>query len=94
MLKGRGMGCGQVTPTQFQSLINSINHHLQLAYAPSTTVWDNVIAVLTWHTSLIWKVSGFEKVRALPTSSVMSCCVGEKLNTRRNDRKYATSRRS
>jgi hypothetical protein len=50
-----------VTPAQFQALINTINHHLQLANSTGSTVWENVLAVLTWHTSLIWYTPRFER---------------------------------
>lgn len=52
----------QITPTQFQALINTINHHLQLANSTGSTVWENTLAVLTWHTSLIWYTPRFERV--------------------------------
>lgn len=52
----------QVTPTQFQALINTLNHHLQLANSTGSTVWENILAVLTWHTSLIWYTPRFERV--------------------------------
>lgn len=50
-----------MTPAQFQALINTINHHLQLANSTGSTVWENVLAVLTWHTSLIWYTPRFER---------------------------------
>ena len=56
---------GRVTPTHFLDLINTINHHLQLAHSPGATVWENTLAVLTWHTSLWWYTSHYEKARTI-----------------------------
>lgn len=52
----------QVTPTQFQALINTINQHLQSAQSTSSMVWENTLAVLTWFTSLSWYTPRYEKV--------------------------------
>lgn len=51
---------GRITQPQFQHLINEINSHLQSAYSPQSAFWENVLAILTWHTSLFWWRGRFE----------------------------------
>ena len=53
----------QVTPSQFQDLINDINAVLLEANSFSNAVVDNVLMVVTFHLSLLVKKSHFEKVR-------------------------------
>ncbi|TXT15504.1 hypothetical protein VHUM_00007 [Vanrija humicola] len=52
---------GRVTPTEFAKFVEAVNEPLREAYSVSGAVVDNVIAVLTWWTSLWWRTSHFEK---------------------------------
>lgn len=52
----------RISPTEFAKFIERLNQPLREAYSTSGAVWDNVIAVLTWWTSLMWRTSHFEKV--------------------------------
>ncbi|KLT44281.1 hypothetical protein CC85DRAFT_283795 [Cutaneotrichosporon oleaginosum] len=45
----------------YTKLIESINAPLREAYSVSGAVVDNLIGVLTWWTSLLWRTSHFEK---------------------------------
>ena len=58
------LGCfgTQVTPSQFQDLINDINALLLAANSFSHAVVDNVLMVATFHLSLLVRRSHFEKV--------------------------------
>ncbi|KAL1413807.1 hypothetical protein Q8F55_001591 [Vanrija albida] len=52
---------GRVTPTDFAKFVEAVNEPLRDAYSVSGAVVDNVIAVLSWWTSLWWRTSHFEK---------------------------------
>jgi hypothetical protein len=58
----------QVTPVQCQALINDINHHLQMAYSTRSAIWEGLLALCTWQTSLFWYTSRFERVSVTITS--------------------------
>lgn len=53
---------GRITPAVFQAVIADINVHLTDAYSVRGAVLDNLIAVGTWWTSLVWRTSHFERV--------------------------------
>lgn len=55
----------RIAPAAFQSFVESINSPLEEAYSVSGAITDNLIAVLTWWTSLLWRTSHFEKVRGV-----------------------------
>lgn len=46
----------------YTKFIEQVNAPLREAYSTSGAVVDNLIGVLTWWTSLIWRTSHFEKV--------------------------------
>lgn len=48
----------------YTKFIESINAPLREAYSVSGAVVDNLIGVLTWWTSLLWRTSRFEQVRS------------------------------
>ncbi|EIW71762.1 hypothetical protein TREMEDRAFT_22967, partial [Tremella mesenterica DSM 1558] len=52
---------GRISPSTFQEFIRTINAHLTNAYSVRGAVVDNLIAVSTWWTSLLWRTSHFEK---------------------------------
>lgn len=43
-------------------MIDEVNTHLERAYSQKAAVAENILAILTWHTSLFWWTSKFEKV--------------------------------
>lgn len=51
-----------MAPAAFVKFIETLNAPLREAFSTSGAVWDNLIAVLTWWTSLLWRTSHFEKV--------------------------------
>ena len=53
----------RISPAEFASFVNTLNTHLIAAYSVKGAVVDNVIAIATWWTSLLWRTSTFEKVR-------------------------------
>lgn len=55
----------RISPAQFTAFINTLNEHLVAAYSVRGAVVDNLIAIATWWTSLLWRVSTFERVRLL-----------------------------
>ncbi|WVQ79493.1 hypothetical protein IAT38_001592 [Cryptococcus sp. DSM 104549] len=52
---------GRIQPAQFTAFINTLNTHFTSAYAVGPTILDNVIAVASLWTSLLWRKSTFEK---------------------------------
>ncbi|WRT69422.1 uncharacterized protein IL334_006408 [Kwoniella shivajii] len=52
---------GRIEPIQMTSFINSLNEILHSAYAVKAAIWDNIVAISTLWTSLIWRQSHFEK---------------------------------
>lgn len=52
----------QISPAEFSTLIQEVNRHLIHAYSQKAAVAENILAILTWHTSLFWWTSRFEKV--------------------------------
>nr|ODN91272.1 hypothetical protein L203_01477 [Cryptococcus depauperatus CBS 7841] len=52
---------GRVEPAQLTTFLNNINEKLREAYAVGPTVADNLIAVATLWSSLLWRESHFEK---------------------------------
>jgi hypothetical protein len=52
----------QITPAQFHTFVTSLNAHLSSAYSLRGAVWDNLLAIASWWTSLWWHTSQFEKV--------------------------------
>ncbi|KAJ9101042.1 hypothetical protein QFC21_003260 [Naganishia friedmannii] len=53
---------GRITPIEFRTLIDDINKRLQSASSQKAAVMENILAILTWHTSLFWWTSRYEKV--------------------------------
>lgn len=53
---------GRIAPTAFTFFMEALNIHLREAYSTKGAVVDNVVAVLTWWTSLLWRKSKFEAV--------------------------------
>ncbi|RSH85810.1 uncharacterized protein EHS24_003990 [Apiotrichum porosum] len=51
----------RLSPASFQLFVEAINDPLREAYSTSGAVIDNIIAIVTWWTSLIWRTSHFEK---------------------------------
>jgi hypothetical protein len=64
----------RISPAEFTAFINILNTHLVAAYSVRGAVVDNLIAVATWWTSLLWRTSTFEKVCL---ATVKSCSVLE-----------------
>lgn len=52
----------QITPNQWKDFINEINIRMVEAYSVQGAVIDNLIAIATWWTSLLWRTSHFETV--------------------------------
>ncbi|WWC73432.1 uncharacterized protein I206_107400 [Kwoniella pini CBS 10737] len=52
---------GRIQPSQLLSFIKTLNEILYSAYSVKNTILDNLIAVGTLWTSLIWRKSHFEK---------------------------------
>lgn len=52
---------GRIQPSELSSFLNAINTKLAEAYAMTPNITDNLIAVATLWTSLLWKTSHFEK---------------------------------
>lgn len=52
----------RISPAKFTAFIEEINVHLREAYSVSGAVMDNLLAIATWWTSLMWHTSHFEKV--------------------------------
>lgn len=53
----------RISPAKFTTFIEEINVPLREAYSVSGAVLDNLLAIATWWTSLMWHTSHFEKVR-------------------------------
>ncbi|WVF68892.1 hypothetical protein IAT40_003665 [Kwoniella sp. CBS 6097] len=51
---------GRVQPSQFTAFINDLNEILSAAYSVRGAIWDNLIAISSLWTSLIWRQSHFE----------------------------------
>jgi hypothetical protein len=60
----------QLTPQQWNAFIDSINDQMAQAYSVKGAVIDNVIAIATWWTSVLWRTSHFEKVSVSPPMMV------------------------
>lgn len=52
---------GRIQPSELSSFLNAINTKLAEAYAMTPNIIDNLIAIATLWTSLLWKTSHFEK---------------------------------
>lgn len=52
---------GRIQPSELSSFLNAINAKLAEAYAMTPNIIDNLIAIATFWTSLLWKTSHFEK---------------------------------
>ncbi|KAK8849445.1 hypothetical protein IAR55_004778 [Kwoniella newhampshirensis] len=52
---------GRISPKQFMSFINDLNEPLVSAYSVTGATADNIIAVATLWTSLLWRTSWFER---------------------------------
>ncbi|KAK6908977.1 hypothetical protein I203_102984 [Kwoniella mangroviensis CBS 8507] len=52
---------GRIQPHQMSEFVTTLNEILYSAYSVRATIWDNLIAVGTLWTSLIWRESHFEK---------------------------------
>lgn len=52
---------GRIQPSQLLSFLNVINAKFVEAYAMTPNIIDNLIALATLWTSLLWKTSHFEK---------------------------------
>lgn len=61
----------QLTPQQWNAFIDSINDQMAQAYSVKGAVIDNVIAIATWWTSLLWRTSHFEKVSKSPPMMIL-----------------------
>lgn len=52
----------QITPTQFNEFVTTLNTHLISAYSTRGAVIDNLIAIATWWISLWFRPGHFETV--------------------------------
>ncbi|WVQ96412.1 hypothetical protein IAU59_003517 [Kwoniella sp. CBS 9459] len=52
---------GRIQPSQFTAFINHLNEILTAAYSVRGAIWDNLIAVSSLWTSLMWRQSHFER---------------------------------
>lgn len=51
----------QISPAEFSTFVASLNARMTSAYSVRGAVIDNLLAVATWWTSLLWRTSHFEK---------------------------------
>ncbi|ORY35010.1 Golgin subfamily A member 7/ERF4 family-domain-containing protein [Naematelia encephala] len=51
----------RITPDQWRTFIDQLNIHLAEAYSVKGAVMDNLLAIFTWWTSLLWSTSHFER---------------------------------
>nr|XP_018260533.1 uncharacterized protein I303_07455 [Kwoniella dejecticola CBS 10117]OBR82691.1 hypothetical protein I303_07455 [Kwoniella dejecticola CBS 10117] len=52
---------GRIRPSELLSFINTLNEIMYSAYSVKGAIWDNLVAVGTLWTSLIWRTSHFER---------------------------------
>lgn len=63
LVEGMQADDDQISPGQWRSFITTLNEHFTHAYSVKGAVIDNLVAIASWWTSLLWRVSHFEAVR-------------------------------
>jgi hypothetical protein len=77
----------QITPAQWKAFISRLNEQMTVAYSVKGAVLDNLIAIATWWTSLLWRTSHFESVRLVSQlcTTLIHPLTGQSLRTAERD---------